>query len=60
MGAADSHRDTKGDKDMTQMEKINKIWKNHTGADLTEEEAKKMVDFIKYMLEKADKEIENR
>lgn len=44
---------------MTQMETINKIWKEHTGTDLTAEEAFKMIDFIKMMLEQADKEINN-
>ena len=44
---------------MTTMEKVNAIWKEHTGNDLTSEEAWKMVDFIKAVLEEADKEIEN-
>lgn len=43
---------------MTQMEKINKVWKEHTGADLTADEAKKMVEFIKAALEQADKELD--
>jgi hypothetical protein len=41
------------------MEQINAIWKNHTGADLTNEEAWKMVEFIKAVLETADKNLDN-
>ena len=41
------------------MEQLNKIWKEHTGKDLTTEEAWKMVDLIKLMLENADKNIRN-
>ena len=44
---------------MTTMEQINQIWKNRTGKDLTTEEAWKMVDVIKAILENADKNIKN-
>lgn len=40
------------------MNELNKIWKEHTGADLTEAEAWKMVDFVKMILENADKNID--
>lgn len=43
---------------MTQMEKINKVWKEHTGADLKADEAWKMVEFIKTVLEQADKKLD--
>lgn len=39
------------------MNELNAIWKSHTGNDLTEEEAWKMVDLIRLMLENADKNI---
>lgn len=39
------------------MNELNAIWKAHTGNDLTEEEAWKMVDFVRLMLENADKNI---
>lgn len=39
------------------MNELNSIWKEHTGADLTTEEAWKMVDFVKMILENADKNI---
>ena len=39
------------------MNELNSIWKEHTGADLTTEEAWKMVDFVKMVLENADKNI---
>ena len=39
------------------MNELNAIWKSHTGKDLTEEEAWKMVDLVKLMLENADKNI---
>ena len=42
---------------MTTMEKLNEIWKEHTGADLTTDEAWKMVDFCKMVFENADKNI---
>jgi len=45
---------------MTTMEQINEIWKQHTGKDLTNDEAWKMVDFIKMVLENADRNIENK
>ena len=40
------------------MEKINSIWKERTGKDLTQEEAWKMVEFMKMVLENADKNIQ--
>ena len=36
------------------MNQLNEIWKNKTGADLTEEEAWKMVEFVEMILEYAD------
>lgn len=47
---------TKEDIDM--MNELNKIWKEKTGKDLTEAEAWKMVDFVKMILENADKNID--
>lgn len=41
----------------TTMEKINSIWKSKTGKDLTPEEAWKMLDFIRMILENANKNI---
>lgn len=43
---------------MSTMEKLNDIWKKGTGNDLTEEEAWKMVDFVKMILENADKNLD--
>lgn len=43
---------------MSTMEKLNAIWKKKTGADLTEEEAWKMVDFVRMILENADSNID--
>lgn len=40
------------------MEKLNKIWKDKTGKDLTTEEAWKMVEFVKMVLENADRNID--
>lgn len=40
------------------MEELNKIWKEHTGSDLTEKEAWGMVDFVKIILENADKNLD--
>jgi hypothetical protein len=40
------------------MNELNKIWKERTGKDLTEQEAWKMVEFVKMVLENADKNIE--
>lgn len=37
------------------MNELNEIWKEHTGSDLTKEEAWKMVEFVKMVLENADK-----
>ena len=36
------------------MNQLNEIWKSKTGADLTEEEAWKMVEFVGMILEHAD------
>ena len=36
------------------MNQLNEIWKNKTGADLTEEEVWKMVEFVEMILEHAD------
>ena len=36
------------------MNQLNEIWKNKTGADLTEEETWKMVEFVEMILEHAD------
>ena len=41
----------------TTMEKINSIWKSKTGRDLTSEETWKMLDFIRMILENANKNI---
>lgn len=40
------------------MTKLNKIWKEKTGKDLTEAEAWKMVEFVKMVMENADKNID--
>lgn len=37
---------------------LNKIWKEHTGNDLTNDEAWKMVEAVKMILENADKNID--
>lgn len=39
------------------MNELNKIWKDRTGRDLTEDEAWKMVDLVKLILENADRNI---
>jgi len=39
------------------MNELNKIWKEKTGKDLTEQEAWKMVEFVKMILENADRNI---
>lgn len=39
---------------LSTMEKLNEIWRQHTRKDLTEEEAWKMVDLVKCILENAD------
>ena len=39
------------------MNQLNEIWQERTGRNLTEEEAWKMVDFVKMVLEEADKKI---
>lgn len=39
------------------MNELNAIWKEHTGANLTEDEAWKMVEFVSMILENADKNI---
>lgn len=40
------------------MEELNRIWKQHTGKDLTQDEAWKMVDFVRMVLEHADKNLD--
>ena len=40
------------------MNELNEIWKQHTGKDLTEQEAWKMVDFVKMVMEHADKNLD--
>lgn len=40
------------------MNKLNKIWKEHTGKDLTQDEAWKMVAFVKMIYENADKNLD--
>lgn len=40
------------------MKELNAIWKERTGKDLTKEEAWKMVDFVKMILENADKNLD--
>ena len=40
------------------MNEINKIWKSKTGKDLTQDEAWKMVEFIKMIYENADKNLD--
>lgn len=40
------------------MNELNKIWKEHTGNDLTEKEAWQMVDFCKMILENAGRNLD--
>lgn len=40
------------------MEELNKIWKERTGKDLTQEEAWKMVEVVKMVLENADRNLD--
>lgn len=40
------------------MNELNEIWKQHTGKDLTEQEAWKMVDFVNMVMEHADKNLD--
>ena len=40
------------------MNELNAIWKEHTGADLTENEAWKMVEFVGMILKNANKNID--
>ena len=40
------------------MNELNKIWKDKTGKDLTENEAWKMVELVKMILENADKKLD--
>lgn len=40
------------------MNELNAIWKEHTGKDLTNDEAWKMVEVVKMILENADKNID--
>ena len=42
------------------MNELNKIWKEKTGKDLTEQEAWKMVDFVKMILENADRKLDEK
>lgn len=42
----------------THMDELNRIWKEHTGKDLTTEEAWGMVEFVKMVLENADKNLD--
>lgn len=44
--------------DKSMMEELNRIWKEHTGKDLTEDEAWKMVEVVKLMLENADRNLD--
>ena len=43
---------------MTIMEQLNEIWKQRTGADLTEKEAWGMVELFRMMMEHADKNLD--
>lgn len=40
------------------IEELNKVWRTHTGTDLTEKEAWGMVDFVKMILENADRKLD--
>ena len=40
------------------MNELNEIWKQHTGKDLTDQEAWNMVDFVKMVMEHADKNLD--
>ena len=40
------------------MDELNRIWKEHTGKDLTTDEAWGMIEFVKMALENADKNID--
>ena len=40
------------------MNKLNEIWKSRTGSDLTEDEAKGMVEFVKMIYENADRNLD--
>lgn len=42
------------------MDELNTIWKKHTGEDLTTDEAWKMVDLVKAIMENADKNLNER
>ena len=42
------------------MEMFNEIWKQHTGKDLTEKEAWGMVEFVKMVMENADKNLDKK
>lgn len=42
------------------MNELNKIWKEKTGNDLTEQEAWKMVEFVKMILENADRKLDEK
>lgn len=43
---------------MSTMNKLNEIWKSRTGSDLTEDEAKGMVEFVKMIYENADRNLD--
>lgn len=55
---SDETRDEREVRDM--MNELNKIWKEKTGNDLTEQEAWKMVEFVKMILENADKKLDEK
>lgn len=40
------------------MNVLNEIWKRHTGEDLTEAEAWGMIEFVKMILENADRNLD--
>lgn len=42
----------------TMMNALNRIWKMKTGKDLTEQEAWKMVEVVKAIMENADKNLD--
>ena len=43
---------------MRMIDELNKIWRDKFGRDLTTEEAWRMVDFVNFVLENADKNID--
>lgn len=42
----------------TMMNELNRIWKMKTGKDLTEQEAWKMIEVVKAIMENADKNLD--